>query len=370
MTYRCGRCEWESVRPNSGELGESGQLAEHAREANHPLCICCAVSLDREHRQTCGKCVGRVRTDLADIETFFALLPDELGNLGSPQPGQGHGGGYESPLLGGEALVLLGPGSIGHTQRSGVRVPGGWDRSHGDDEWDDDPPAVLFELMRHEDDWRMTRGEPAATDTPTITSTRGYLSRYLDWAANGDINHPVHPDGHPAFDEFSSDIQKLRTRLARATARDEPDERGVPCLDCGTRLVPKQSDRQVRASCQGHDYLGDRHGLVCRVPFTNCCDRGGLGDEYVCPRCKRRYSHGDYNRAKAQHLHSRRTGSDELLTIAEIRTRVPLGANVIHVWQQRGLIQPKGQDGARRNLYRFGDVQRLLEDRRQPGMTA
>lgn len=243
------------------------ELAEHSAEASHPLCIICQQSLPLMQRQTCIVCSARTRKDLDLIDTMYMMLPEQLGRLpsgGAAMMAPGHDDG--PPLPGGDALALLGPGSSGRSQVSGVRVAGGlMDDSHGYDEWPGDPQSAAWELARWEDNWRIIRGEPGAKDAANVAGSRVYLSNRLTWAA----------DHHPEFDTFAHDVYRLRSRLERVTGMDDTPERGVPCLDCAATLLRVWTDN-------------------------------GLADEWTCPRCRRAYSHAEHNLAAANHLSNER----------------------------------------------------------------
>lgn len=323
MTYRCLRCDFQ---------GDDAAAGQHATDAGHPRCTVCSVSLDLHRKQVCPRCVARACADLADIEDRYARLNAELGNLRAPLPGSSGAAGFESPLPGGDVLTLLAPGSRGLSQLRGVRTPAGWDDSHGADEYDGDPQSAAFELSRWEDDWRLTRGEPAATSRATVSGAKAYLNRNLDWAANGDVNHPTHPGPHPSVDEFCSDLRRLLARLQRATFTDDTPIRGVDCFECGAIL--------------------QRSWTV-----------SGLQDDWTCPRCRRVYTPAEHTLAVRARMEDHLTRPDALLTATEIRGRITVSENQLRMWQKRDKLQSQGRDDRGRNLYRWGDVKALVEKR-------
>lgn len=268
MTTDCRRCEWA---PDASEGPPRTQLAGHAAEAGHPLCILCVTSLPVDRPQTCLPCLAGVRRDLSAVVDLYALLPAAMagsiyGQPGAPRDGDPSG---ERTIPGGDRLAMLGPGSRGLAHV--------WDDEL--DERSDDPESVAFELGRAEDDWRLTRGEPAAEVAGTVASATAYLMPRLGWAA----------DHHPAFDEFATDVRRLLGRLRTATATDDRPERGAPCLSCGATLERKRSERKPGHGCRGHH---DR----CAYPLEphGCADTGGLVDEWRCPRCRRTYALEEY----------------------------------------------------------------------------
>lgn len=242
-------------------------------------CVVCVGHLIDLEPQTCVACLGRVRRDLADILALFALLPDQLGH----RSGQ-------------TALGLMAPGSVGAFWRDAEVVsrlestpwrpaqrlrhlPVVWseDPVHQAEqaatiEWiagsenphrASDPPSVAFELGQWEDDWRSVRGEPAATEAGTVAGAVGYLSVRAGWAA----------DHHRAFDDFASEVARLRFGLEVATSMDSRPliGVGVQCFECSVDLRREWTDT-------------------------------GLADNWTCPRCWRAYDQESYWLAVREHL--------------------------------------------------------------------
>jgi hypothetical protein len=248
--YACRRCDWT---PTGDQ--QRAQLADHATEANHPVCVICGQSLDRTERQTCMLCVGSVRRDLHRIVDLYALLPGELGHpTAAPMDPTGGHHGDEHPIPGGQILPLLAGGSRGLSQITGAPTSaGGRDFSHDADEHQSDPQSIAFELSRWEDDWRHHRREPAAEESPTVSGCSSYLFRRITWAA----------DHSETFDEFADDIATNRYRLERVTATDDTPETGAPCQNCGSYLRREWTDE-------------------------------GLADDWKCPRCRETYTDAQY----------------------------------------------------------------------------
>ena len=247
--YACRRCDWHPA----GDA-QRAQLADHADEAGHPLCQVCQLSLDRTERQVCLLCVGQVRRNLHRIGDLYATLPDELGHPKGPQIDPSGGGRHddEQPIPGGPILPLLAGGSRGLTQITGApTTAGGRDFSHDNDEHTSDPQSVAFELSRHEDLWRLQRGEPAAETAPTVTGCSGYLFRHLTWAA----------DNLEDFLDLSDALATILYRLEAVTSTSDRPQVGVPCFEdgCGADLIRKYGE-----------------------------------DHYTCPRCRRQYDDAAY----------------------------------------------------------------------------
>lgn len=206
---RCNRCEYRA-----------DDLADHARETGHWLCIVCRRrSLTEHERQTCALCLGRVRADLADIATGYALL--EPRNL--------------------TALTLLGDGTMQrHAHRyeldEGVR-----------DEWDSDPLPVIPTLASWEDFLREHYRDPKGPPNPTLTDVVGYLTRNLD------TGHKA-AQTFPAFDELAAGIRQLRSTVTHAAGlADDPVAAPASCFDCGGRLLRTYGDTGLTDdwTCEG-----------------------------------------------------------------------------------------------------------------------
>lgn len=231
--YDCRRCDYRAETADD--------LADHAMTAGHPLCPVCTRSLTHDDPPMgCERCLTRAREDLAAIVELYALLPAVMRASAYGQPGAPRNGSRSSErqIPGGDALVMLGGGSHAYTA-PGVEAG--------------DPPSVAFELSRWEDDWRITRGEPAAQVDANVTTAAGYLEVHARWAASE----------HPAFDEFATDMRSLRARLESACGRTDRAEKGAPCMDCGELLRRRWTD-------------------------------SGLSDEWTCRSCERVYSDPEY----------------------------------------------------------------------------
>lgn len=318
------------------------QLRDHAISEMHPLCVVCTRSLPLLEIQTCSACVGAARRDLAEIVELYALLPETLGHPASQRLGVAAGSGDdESPVPGGDALVMLAGGSGGRSQIRGVLLPNG-ERSdeHEEDEWETDAPSVAFELSRWEDDWRLVRQEPAAEGAATVAAAVRYLGGLrLSWAG-------AH---HEAFDEFASDLRRLVSRLRTAAGTAERPVTGVECLNCeGVALQRRYRDRK-----QGHGCLG--HWDRCAWPYAphGCTDSGGLEDDWHCPRCKRPYSEKEYDLAVAQRHAMARKG---LVTASVVEDTLGIREDRLRQWASRGKVSRRGTDGRGRTLYALDEV--------------
>lgn len=253
---KCGRCAYRA-----------DSLAEHAEEAGHPLCVVCGWSLPFEERQTCAKCVAKVRCDLADIEVLYARLPGVLveGRFPADSAHERTGGGEDDRLIGGDALAMLARGGTG-TDAS-VNAPGtAWhgNRDHAADERRNDPPSVSDFLAILEDDWRQQLREQAA-GPPSVGTSVAYLMKRLDRMAQA----------HSEFDMFAADIRGLKARLNNVTGLANRPVEGAACFECKSPLERRYAD-------------------VVRNPVSHKVVQGGLEDEWTCRECGRVYEQAEY----------------------------------------------------------------------------
>jgi hypothetical protein len=225
--------------------------------------VCTHVDTADTAGQTCDPCVSWVRRTLIRIEQLYPLLPYELaGRAGASVPMDPSGiRGDTEPMPGGDVLVMLGPGSSmwhsGHRYH-GVTDPDG--RRLCQCTADADIDSILGVLERWDRDWRITFGEPAATDQATVTGCSLYLLRRLAKAAQE----------HRAFDEFADDIRTLHDRTELAL-RVSPQRSPVPCITCNHRALERPAPRD-----------------------------DGRAFEWQCGRCHRNYTDADYWMAMRQ----------------------------------------------------------------------
>lgn len=272
---RCHRCDYHA--------NGRADLTGHADQTGHPLCRICTRSLHPTEAHTCGICLANTRADLVDIPRLYQLLEHELGHIPTARYDR-TGRSSETPLPGGDALVMLAGGNPSDAGRNGAEGR------------PDDPESIAVTLASWEDDWRRIRHEPPAMIDATagdhqrraLTAAVDYLSRRLSWAA----------DHHPAFDAFAEDITRLVSRLASTTHTTDATLIGVACLDCNRRL-----ERQVTTR--------------------------GLADHFECPRCHRRYGDTDYRLALRAHIDRRRT---------DATTAISTGAGWARPWQVAALL--------------------------------
>lgn len=285
-------CTW---RPN-GESAGSEQLREHALEQGHGLCAVCSLSLTEHEPQTCADCLLKTGQTLAGIGLLYDELPAMLGHLKSPSfDGERPAADDGRPLPGGDALVLLGPGSEGLAEDGTTTKQG-------------DPGSVAFELGWWAAEWAGERGDTLVLSgrrmAGQVHGALDYLARHMRWAANT----------HQAFAEFASDLNVLHGTLERATARDTVTPVAeAECFDCSSDLIremrppnrcrherPQFPPSRVVVNGQIVDVaLPDRRSEYETAQQTyeqehGRCQQGGYVDTWKCRGCGRVYQWTEY----------------------------------------------------------------------------
>lgn len=245
-------------------------------------CIVCFRDL-RDEAQTCINCLNRARNNLSAIVELAALGEERLDGWPAVSPGSPRDGSrsHERPLPGGDLLVMLSDGSEG--------------RSEPDALFQDDPESLTYMLGSWEDDWRQIRGESAAPAKATIANTADYLNERLGWAAQH----------HPAFDEFATQLSKAVSALESGLRSGDRVERGVPCRECGERLIrralPKRDcahTRKARLMASDQDETVILRQVLLAYPEDAVeharCDQGGYSDNYECRTCGQTYTQAEY----------------------------------------------------------------------------
>lgn len=299
---RCRRCDW--TPDPASPLGSRQQLAGHAEEAGHPLCVVCRHSLGSDEQQTCetprpgrqgqpaiASCLTRARALLSGIETMWDDVPRHLGRrFGASQLDGSRGGGDGRPLPGGDLLALFGPGGNGDATRELTRLeraqPERWwllgsvgpltrvdwiqleqaraGAEHKADNLDSDPASVAQILRQWVEDWQAS-GAPASLNLRAHTSNAhvvhaaaGYLEVHARWAAR---NHPV-------FEDYVQDLQELHQRLELLTGRLNRTVRAeAECFGCGADTLVRELTERGYAdawTCQrcGESYDWQRYLLA------------------------------------------------------------------------------------------------------------
>lgn len=337
----CARCDWQptDTRP------DLEQLAEHAATAGHWLCPVCSNSLtESDPINGCEKCLTRSREDLAAILVLYAELPTLLGHVKSPRYDQGRSGSDGASLPGGDALVLLGPGSVGNRSRLGDDYepdpainPERWwvlgrvgpltrfewleaervrfGKEHTADNSEDDATSVAWRLMTWEEDFRYTRGDPyehkPRSTRAVVEDAAAYLQVHARWAATS----------HDAFPDFAADIRALLGSVR--SALQLTDRRVVAeaeCFDCGgdlIRTVGGRRDDEERKDMRGFD-------------------DEGYSDDWTCDKCGERYDAARYLLALRAKLEAiPRSG---WVLPAQAAADLKLNPKTVRSWADRRLI--------------------------------
>jgi len=249
--------------------------------SSDPCIVCCRTLGDEI--QTCINCLNRARNNLSAITELAALSEERLDgwpaiSAGSPQDGAQI---HERPLPGGDMLVMVSDGSEG--------------RSEPDALFQQDPESLSYMLGSWEDDWRQIRGEAAAPHKATIANAADYLNRRLGWAAQH----------HPAFDEFAGQLGKAVSALEAGLRSGDRVERGVPCSECGERLIRRAAakrdcahTRKARLMASDQDETVVLRQILLAYPEDATehakCDQGGYSDNYECRTCGQTYTQAEY----------------------------------------------------------------------------
>lgn len=307
---KCARCDHSANDPE--------EVTAHALAAGHPLCPVCGHSLsEHEPAFACEQCLTRARADLAGIVEMYAELPRHLGHPRSTAYDRSRPSTDGAPLPGGDALVLLGPGSPGYDDDD-VTVRDG------------DPASVAFELDWWQRDWADSRGEnPDLTPRSVAAMVRyaaGYLEVHARWAANN----------HPGFDAFAADLNRLHRLLEHATARTDAREVAeAACMSCGGQLVREVQPRQDDggASRKGLPEEGYQSGFTCQ----------GCGRVYAIPE-------GGFNEY-AFALNAYLWAHPQMWAPADLLADwFGIAPSLLRQWKHRGLISSRVAYGV--TLYR------------------
>lgn len=230
-----------------------------AKPARHVCQICKRAEIPASHA-TCPSCVNRTRGDLHAIVNGYRQLPSVLRMWPTRSPGTGEGGSRnaETPVMGGDAMVLLAYGSeaaqaaVTRARLEQLPTP----IREPSVESPHDPPSILFELERWEASFRQEQHVQAAVTRPTIGTVAAYLHDTLGWAAQHSTQ----------FTGFTVDLEDLRSHIDRAVGDiDRPEVATAPCLGegCGGKLIREWGPK-------------------------------GLDDEWACRKCRRRYTLAQY----------------------------------------------------------------------------
>ena len=232
----------------------------------------------------------------------------------------------DTPIIGGDALVMAGPGSTetSITRTAGERID--WALAEAEQH---DAPSVLAVLTKWEDTWRTAQGHPAATTT-SVKAAATYLTTHTAWAIRD----------FPDIDSYLDELTTLRGRLRVVTGHiNPPKPSDAPCIDCNGQIVQRYRTNTTRP------------------------EDAGLDDIRECNRCGTTYTPAQYALAVQNRLEEVRNDPDRLLTAAEARVLWRLSEKQIYTWEYRDQLAPAGRDPKGRKLYRNGDIAGLKKGR-------
>ncbi len=349
----CARCDW---RPDV-EQPTREQLAAHAVAAAHPLCVVCTRSLHRAEPRVCELCISYVQQLLAGILLLWAELHGHRRTIRTGQYDETRPVSRDKPLLGGDVLLLLGPGSNGTSARrlSPAEIRKGMTgREHGVDNQPTDGASVAQVLTSWEDSWRRVWEEPAADTgerlSSIIRSAASYLERRTRAAANGDSRL----DPQPEFDAYVHELAELHGQLERVTHQDRrPAVAEADCFTCAGRLERHWREAQAcghtpprhppkRLTWLGVSFTREEQArwreqlLVDFAEQHGRCEQGGFEDVWRCNRCHRVYEWHEYLFAVQAKLREQPSQGWSLPEHAAMVLDVPV--DTIRSWIKRGQI--------------------------------
>jgi hypothetical protein len=274
-----------------------------------PHCLVCGREhLDNDHPNTCPDCIGKVRNDLAVLQTLYTALhleAIEAGNDGRLVAA--------APIPGGNAAVLIGP-----TVRLDVlRVSRVTSEVHRRS----DPLPPLAVLAQWEDMYRAWFAHTRARRA-SVAGAIAYLTDQLP--------HMAQATAGPDWVTFTHQTRDLRAQLEHALHDEREPEIGVECFECGDRLVrrfrdPKRCRHTTPARTWFHQGIelarlgypelmpNAAEARAARQPCGRCA-QGGLDDpqsgrSWECPGCRKDYGVDEYVNAVRSALVSRSDAS-------------------------------------------------------------
>jgi hypothetical protein len=262
--------------------------------------VCWRGHCDDTNPQTCPECVGVVREHLTEIVAMADRLEDEA--VHTHADGRLHTG-----PLGGDAMVMLAEGRYLPASRVGP------------DQLRNDPVPPLLVLATWEDDWRVELGHGGGPRA-TLWRCADYLGTHLTMMAQR----------HCAFDEFASDLARLRGRMEAVLHDGDQPETGAPCMT-----------------------LDDR-GRECTTPLVKHYGRTVAQDHWRCPRCRTRYSANQYLFVVQQDYRKHA----DAMPAEHIEAEFGVTPGTLRVWATRGKVARRGCDSVGRQLYDVRDVRR------------
>jgi hypothetical protein len=188
------------------------------------LCGVCTKPLPIDERRVCVVCIGRARRNLLDVREGYSLLHDCMKLIASPAPSLAPARSHDTLMPGGDALVLLGPGSEGKSDEGCIN--------------EDDVDSIAGVLDEYWSNWRHCRGWRAVTVAPDrlVGDACTFLSRHMEWAAS-ELDH---------FPEFAAKMKSLRGMVWRVTGQSMfVIKSPAPCFQCGQPSLVREFDEKT-----------------------------------------------------------------------------------------------------------------------------
>jgi len=312
-----------------------------------PHCVVCGHEhTNNDHPKTCPGCIGKVRDDLIDIRTSYALLATEALEAGADGRLVA-----AAPIPGGTAAVLRGP----TVRLDLLRVNRHTREDHAVDAkgHSHDPLPPLAVLAQWEDMWRAWFGHQRGHRRATIGAAIAYLRDHA-----GDLAQETKG---PDWLAFTKQVRTLRAQLEHALHDEREPEQGVECFECGDTLVRRFRDRRsclhetparlelARWTRLGYPEAMSR--LDVREARRPCgkCSQGGIDDptaglSWECPGCRKDYDPGEYATAVRRDLLDNGEEGDGWthVTMAAEAAQTLVGHQVlpgtVRKWMDRGKV--------------------------------
>jgi len=311
-----------------------------------PHCVVCGHEhTNNDHPKTCPGCIGKVRDDLIDIRTSYALLATEALEAGADGRLVA-----AAPIPGGTAAVLRGP----TVRLDLLRVNRHTREDHAVDAkgHSHDPLPPLAVLAQWEDMWRAWFGHQRGHRRATIGAAIAYLRDHA-----GDLAQETKG---PDWLAFTKQVRTLRAQLEHALHDEREPEQGVECFECGDTLVRRFRDRRsclhetparlelARWTRLGYPEAMSR--LDVREARRPCgkCSQGGIDDptaglSWECPGCRKDYDPGEYATAVRRDLLDNQDAWTTLQNAMTAAVTLVDGVteHVIRSWIGRGWVRTK-----------------------------
>jgi len=322
VTPHCARCDFHPT--DDPDVGHREQLAFHAAESAHPLCVCCARSLVRGEAGTCETrepgdgtpCLTTAREHLSGIRTLYDSLSSHLGHLRGPSLDSDRPNATDGrPLPGGEVLVLLAGGNEGGAARpltaTEQRQSERWwvkgavgpltqagvmaaerertGREHVIDNLATDGLSVHGLLTSWESDWRESFDDPSRDLAGSTDQQTRRANKYIE------IQMRRASREHSAFDEFVNDLRRLEAALRRNFGdHRSPRKANARCLDCRGELIVPLCEDVVEQTVTPHQWW--LPGRIGPLPPPSVWRWRGQVEEsqIVCEQCHRSYTPAAY----------------------------------------------------------------------------